>query len=596
MAATAERPAVAARRGQAKKRGRGGALGRWLGTPRAELLLVAGLFLFALATRWPYLLRLPHFTDETVEVFFAMEIWRGEKLPLHGWGYYGPLHAYITAVCLWLFGPSIVLPRAIVLVFGALTVLATYLLGRELAGRPAALLGAALLASAPQHIIVNSHVAWFNSTTPFYTTLSCWALVRAIRLFERERAAPASRPRWWARGGPSLALAGFLFGLALHTHPGTIVLAPALAAAALVALWRRRLWGLLRGPWPYLAPLAGIVAYSPVLWFNLTNGLYGVERVQTSRRYAYEMEPSWDSYLHNLRNLVFQLGRMISNPMRIPERPLHYLTSPYLTSAAALCLAGIVLLLRRRQPLPLFALLSTLAIMPRFNTAYGVEGDRYMLTGRYVTYLLPLAYLAIALAALTLAGLALRAVPRAWRGLALRAPARAVPAALLALLVLYPLLPLGRYYRHESAKDPGNATFLATVRFLDEARGPDTPILLDDFLHKVDLKDGADAREILSYLLTLDGVPHQSVPDPRTELLRRGAAGGQADAEALPLVVMMRDRCWPLRDELPLVRVSERFRLRELYWDLPSYYAVYRLTPGAPLPACFAPTGPQEGD
>ena len=614
--ATATRPGQAVRGPRRKARPghpvaprRPRSLLAWLQTPRGELVLVLALFAFALATRWPYLLRLPHFTDETVEMGWALEIWRGERLPLTASDrYYGPLHAYIVAACFWIFGPSILLPRAIVLVFGALTVALTYFLGRELAGRWAGLLGAALLATAPQHIIVNSHVAWQNSTTPFYTTLCFLLLVRALRLLHAEAAQPPapdtqhsalstqhSRP--WARGGPTLVAAGFAYGLVLNTHPGTIVLAPALAATVLYTVWRRRLWSVFRAPWPYLAPLAGVVAYGPVLYHNLFEEyLAGVVRVQTRRNYAYEMDPSWASYRENARDLLFELGRMVSNPMRIPEQPLHYLTSPYLVLMTALWVAGLALLLRRGQALPLFALLSTLLIMPRFNHAYGVNGDRYMLTGRYVTFLLPLAFIAVALAALTLAATILRALPRSWRGLPARGPLAVVPAILLPLLVLYPLQPLARYYTHEAAKDPANASFLATIRLINEARGPRTPVLIDDYLSKVDLKDGAAAHEILAYLMLLDGIPHEIVKDPRTELLRRAPALDPHDREALPLVVMMRDRCFPMREEVPLQRISERYRLRELYWTLPSYYAVYRYDPSTPRDlGCAAPGDPQPG-
>ena len=103
---------------------------RWIDV--AIILALAGL---ALAIRWPYLLRLPHFTDETVELEWSLAIWRGEIFPLTASDrYYGPLHAYLVAGAFWLFGPSIILPRAIVMIFGAATVALTYLLGRALAG------------------------------------------------------------------------------------------------------------------------------------------------------------------------------------------------------------------------------------------------------------------------------------------------------------------------------------------------------------------------------------------------------------------------------------------------------------------------------
>jgi len=207
-----------------------------------------------------------------------------------------------------------------------------------------------------------------------------------------------------------------------------------------------------------------------------------------------------------------------------------------------------------------------------------VEGDRYLLTGRYVAFLLPPLLVAAAAGALALAGAARRAVPRRWR-----APAASLPAVLTGLLVLYPLLPLARYYTHEAANDPANATFLETVRLLDAARGPRTPIWLDGYLGKIDLKDGAEAHDILDYLLILNRTPHRTVEDPGAELRRVVPALDPADREAWPLVVMSRDRCWPLRDEIALERIGDTLMLNELH----RYYGVYRAMPGAPLGRCL---------
>jgi 4-amino-4-deoxy-L-arabinose transferase-like glycosyltransferase len=143
------------------------------------------------------------------------------------------------------------------MVFGALTVALTYLLGRALGGRVAGVIGAGLLATAPQHIIVNSHIAWQNSTTPFYAVLTFLSLTRylnALRgrqqgdgtvLLSDTPLAPSFR-----NGGFWLLLAGFCYGLTLHTHPGTIVLAPALALTFLAVVWRARAWHVFRTPWP----------------------------------------------------------------------------------------------------------------------------------------------------------------------------------------------------------------------------------------------------------------------------------------------------------------------------------------------------------
>ena len=86
--------------------------------------------------------------------------------------------------------------------------------------------------------------------------------------------------------------------------------------------------------------------------------------------------------------------------------------------------------------------------------------------------------MAIATAALALAGLTLARVPRLWRRLPTRELAATAPALLLGALVLYPLLPLARYYAHEEASNPDNATTLKTVELVNAPRGTRTPVLV----------------------------------------------------------------------------------------------------------------------
>jgi hypothetical protein len=500
----------------------------------------------------------------------------------------------------------------------------TYLIGREIGGWRLGLLGGLFLATLPQHIVVNSHVAWENSTTPFYATLCFYTVLRAVRALRERRATatPVSAQGSAESGSLSpprlgaalrwLFLCSFCVGLMLQTHVGTIVLAPALAGTLLFALWRGRSWRLLRSPWLYLTPLAAVVAYSPVLIDNVMNGFAGFKRAR-GRDYAFVADPTTDTYNHNLRNLLFALARMISNPFRTPERALHYLTSPYMLIVVGLAVFGLALLLRRGQPLPLLATICTALAMPYFNHAYGVEGDRYLLTGRYIAFLLPLLTIAVAAGALALAELGVRAWERgvaSWRqrsaatqpasNTPLRVPQAALfvlPTLLILMLVCYPLIPLRRYYTHESMKDPDNATFLETVRFVKSVSGPDTPVLIGPLFRKVDLKDGADALDILDILLTLDGVPHQIVNNPSADIAQIAESIDPANVAAQPIVIMMRDECFPNRETAPLLRLSGRLRLRELYWDSPSYFGVYRymrdLPPGG---RCLPIEGATPGD
>lgn len=86
-----------------------------------RLLVAGGVALLALALRWPYLMLVPRLTDETAEISWAWQIAQGEMLPLtHVDPYYGIVHPYLLAGLFNLFGPHIVLPRALNAIAGAL--------------------------------------------------------------------------------------------------------------------------------------------------------------------------------------------------------------------------------------------------------------------------------------------------------------------------------------------------------------------------------------------------------------------------------------------------------------------------------------------
>ena len=212
-----------------------------------DVAIVLGLFMLAVLIRLPLLIEAPPFTDETMEVLFALAISRGEGFPLTGYDTYdGPLWSYILAAAFCIFGPSPILPRAIVLVAASLTVVVTYLFGREVGGRTAGAIAAGLLLGAPWHILTHSHVGWSHTLTPLLATTALLLVARALN-----------------RDNPRLLVgAGLVLGLTVQSHPTAVALLPGVALAVL-AYPRGRRW--LRTPWPYLAGLAAALAYSPPL-------------------------------------------------------------------------------------------------------------------------------------------------------------------------------------------------------------------------------------------------------------------------------------------------------------------------------------------
>jgi 4-amino-4-deoxy-L-arabinose transferase-like glycosyltransferase len=180
-----------------------------------DIPLAGGLFLGAILLRLPNLMTVPFFTDEIGFIRAAMAL-----LEQHQWrlvavnGYEGPLFTDTLAFVLWLFGYHLYIPRALVLFLGGLTVVAVYFLGKEWAhgDRRVGLLAACFLAVNSYHIVFNSHIAWSNETTPLFIVLTLLAYTRATH---------PRRARW-------LIVAGFLYGLAVQSHPSALALAPAL--------------------------------------------------------------------------------------------------------------------------------------------------------------------------------------------------------------------------------------------------------------------------------------------------------------------------------------------------------------------------------
>src|SRR5918997_5055844 len=160
----------------------------------------------------------------------------------------GSFFNYAIVAAFYVFGPTLYVPRLVVTLFGVATVVATYFLAREVGGRAVGVIAAAFLLTNGVHIAAMGHVGFSANIAPFFSTVGFWLLHRAI-----------VRSRPW-----SLAGAGFFFGMGLHTHPIVVGFLP---GAFGWFLWKGRDW--LRTPWPYAAALLFLVAYSPMIAFNV---------------------------------------------------------------------------------------------------------------------------------------------------------------------------------------------------------------------------------------------------------------------------------------------------------------------------------------
>lgn len=467
-----------------------------------DVVLVSLLVGLAVFLRLPHLMTIPVITDETREVLLALKIAHGQAFPLANVStYIGPVFLYLLALTFRAFGVSPELPRLFVLGAAALTVGATYWLGKVWANRLAAVLGAGLFVTAATHIWVNSHIANSASITPLFTTLTVLALTYALK----------------RRKVSAWILTGLLYGLALQSHPTVILVAPALVGWALWTSENRRQ---LHSPAPYLAIVAALLAYSPVVAHNVIT--WGTSRSSFSsvarRTYAFGLPENAADYFNQVQNTALDIWRAFAAQFVAPQTWLDL--AQWVTLAYLVLLVGSSLyLLKRGNPLPALMLVLTPLLLALF-----VRTAIFPYDTRYYAFVLPVGYAAIGI----WLDAGFRAIwkwkPTGERGQRVLRPGglppipiyRIVSALVIALLVvnlirlaLYPLYALVGVNQFFLLNGPNSSGIIALA---ERARAAGTRVWLDRDLTGPDywMCNGVTAGEALSYLLTLNAVPNES--------------------------------------------------------------------------------------
>ena len=541
------------------------------GWTRLDLALALALSLVAAAIRWPYLVLIPRMTDEWEDAQFALRLATEPFQLVSNDAYNGPLFHWLLAGLL-AFTRSPLAPRLLVMVLGSLTVGLSYALAASLsawrrerrargganadrgasvprdaglaspgaafalrpADRLAGLLAAGLLAVAFIPVVVNSHIAWSNSTTPFWTTLLLLVLVEAVR---------RDRPRW-------LLAAGLLAGLAQQTHPSVLAI---LVGAAVWTLALRPAW--LRTRWPWLGALLALLTLGNLLAYNLQSR-GGSARMAEVRDYAYTGGASLDEYRSNLGRTARLGYQMVGSAFLAelseesdPEALWQILTAPVTLLYGAVALAGLGLGLAGGGWLPLACWLAALGLLPFFN-----RGWHHFILARYLAGLLPPTFAAMGIALTGLAGpvgrsagliaVAQAADPSTALSAAPRRRARQLGALTIALLLLISPLPrLQRFYARELELGRHNRRVLQTLHALEDRAIEGHPIALDRELRFVRLTAGGNLLNVLDGMLDLRAVPHALVEAEDQAELAAGtyvvlsSAQRDALAGALALVV-----------------------------------------------------------
>jgi hypothetical protein len=473
--------AVIATRGEARPR----VERAWL----TDVAVCAGLVVLGLGLRWPELWNVPVFTDEWDEIAVSLDIIRKGARPLtNADPYYGALTSYLMAGFLLLTGVSIEAPRLFALSLGALQLVPAYLLGLEM-GRAAGfdqdrvrltgVLSGLLLASAAGHIVLNSHLAWANCTTPLFTTTALWLLLVATRRWRDSRS-----------GGWELVGAGLSLGLAFQTHIMVSVLIVGAAVGVMLTIPR-----LARSRWGLLALGAAALGYANMIVFNVVTGGQTLRHAQSmAAGYAAGRELG---YVEKLGSLMLSLMRMLSGAIDRRDSFWAFVLDPLLIVGILAGFAGVGLLALGRQRVLLCVLLATALLLPVVNNRY-----EPLFSGRYLSPLLPVLF----------AGLCVSAIHVCQR----LAPPRFVDGLVVALVGVfcaYSLAHLVGLYGRLEASGRTNERVLAAVREVHASTQPGDVVYLDNRLRRRQLMEAGsgDMERVFSALLDVTGTPYEVV-------------------------------------------------------------------------------------
>jgi hypothetical protein len=386
-----------------------------------DVTLLLLITLLAVALRLPYWQTIPAAGDEVAQGTYAIQIARGEKLPLVANDQYdGPFFVYLLAVLFRLGIKEPLLGRVVILTTGSLIAPLTYLLVRRLKGSPlAGLIAAALVVTNPHLILMNSHIGGTTQLLPFFTTLFLWLVASAVETDQVGwliAAAIAGGLALQANLAAVLLVAGVYLWLALRLRPST-------------RLGRR--WPL----WPLAMGLVMAAVYSPVIVFNLLTIRLGTVATLRQRTYLWQANPTLATFAVNLWRLAAQLTRQMSGVLVGDETWRTILGLPLLYAAWAV--SGLVVITRRLSRLPLASFPLFVILVPYFSSHFGMFDPV-----RFTTPFTPV--LAGGMGCVTVWAL---------ERLQKLAPARRrwLTAGLLvavALLAAFPTLPLFQYYAY----------------------------------------------------------------------------------------------------------------------------------------------------
>ena len=306
--------------------------------------LIIGLLLVILSLLvrfWNFYLIPGYRTDEVGEELRAFAIYLGKMFPLtNNAPFIGAFYNYLIAAVFYLLEPDMVVARLVVVIFGSLTPVLVYILGKKLANRTIGIISGLLLCFSPGHILIASHVAWSASLAPFFAVLSIILFIKALE---------SENKKYWL-------LYGLLTGLAIQIHPSTIVTTFLGPLLYLLLKRKKEIVRYIISIRSLMFILGFFVGYSNMLLFNIIKPLGGVTSMFVAKWTGFSHPLTIGEYFRRLSFLLSEFVTMLCSGvpiislMVLIKKPVFYI---YLIAF----ITAILISLRRRKDYDILLLL-----------------------------------------------------------------------------------------------------------------------------------------------------------------------------------------------------------------------------------------------
>ena len=321
--------------------------------------------------------------------------------------------------------------------------------------------------------------------------------------------------------------------------------------------WRG--WAYFRTRWAYLAVGAFLLGVSPLIAFNLTTN-FGTFKESVEQTGNYQEGRTDDlSFRGRVIEIAQTMPRIAAGAFdREPAPVSTYLLSPATWVYTTLGVAGLVAAARLGMwSLPLTAV-TFLALLPMFPASH----DQLPRQARYLMPLFPLIFAGVG-------GLA--AV--CWlRAASARPAVRVALAAAMAVLVLYPLVPLARYELDVLAANETNDRYFVTLGALERQRRPNEPVVLDPTLQNDRTGAAGTAQRTFDFMMELRGIRRTMLKESSERIVR------QLDVPTA--IVLADDRLSALvdKDGAPNRANADTWTAEQLQNDDGGGFTIWRIT------------------